>query len=188
MKIINIIIFILVLFFLPVFGVHAQSNGYPVGVVTNWDYSFVWEDVGGISQYTIHFWDDNSLFDIYVTLDSSSVCDLGTCSYLMFQPTDTLPSYGNYHYDIIWDLGNYGQTDFTFQEVSMFPLEGVVAVCGFTILLWWIPRPEIRMLPLACALLFQPYWLEAAFSAYCTALLLGTWVFMIDAVGAFSNS
>lgn len=62
-----------------------------------------------------------------------------------------------------------------------------MAVCGFTILLWWIPKPEIRALPIVCALVFQPYWFEAAWVAYCTALILGTLVFLIDAGGSLSE-
>jgi hypothetical protein len=66
-------------------------------------------------------------------------------------------------------------------------MEAVVTVCGFTIMLWWIPKPEIRALPAACAWIFAPYYVEAAFIAYVTALMLGTLYMLIDMSGVFSE-
>lgn len=72
-------------------------------------------------------------------------------------------------------------------EVCTIPLDAVVAVASFTCLLWWIPKPEIRSLPILSALVFAPYWVEAAFYAYVVALLWGTLFMLIEASGAFQE-
>ncbi|WKZ47546.1 MAG: hypothetical protein QY306_17170 [Anaerolineales bacterium] len=74
------------------------------------------------------------------------------------------------------------------KEVHTLPLDAVVTVCGFTCLLWWIPKAEIRALPILCAWTFAPYWVEASWYAYVTALMLGTLFMLIDAMGVFRDT
>lgn len=58
---------------------------------------------------------------------------------------------------------------------------------SFTILLWWIPKPEVRASPLLSALIFGPYWVEAAFVAYVTALFYGTLFVIVDSTGMLGS-
>lgn len=67
------------------------------------------------------------------------------------------------------------------------PIDAVVSVSAFTVLLWWVPKSEVRALPVLCALVFAPYWVEAAFIAYVTVLFFGTLLMLVDAWNVFSE-
>lgn len=73
-------------------------------------------------------------------------------------------------------------------EHITLPLDAVVTVVGFTCLLWWIPKPEVRALPALCAWIFAPYWVEASYYAYVACLMFGTLFTLMDAVGVFSDN
>ena len=54
-----------------------------------------------------------------------------------------------------------------------FPVEDVVAVCGFCVMLWaW--SPALRLMPLLAAIAFPLYPQDAAFTAYIVVLMFGT--------------
>ena len=73
-------------------------------------------------------------------------------------------------------------------EIFTIPLEAVVTVAGFTCLLWWVPKTELRALPALSALIFAPYWVEAALYAYVTVLMFGTLFTLLEGVGMFNDS
>lgn len=63
----------------------------------------------------------------------------------------------------------------------------------WTILLWWVPKTEVRALPAVCALLLSAYGftspdvVSAAFVGFVVALMGGTIWTIIEGTGAFQD-
>ena len=60
-------------------------------------------------------------------------------------------------------------------------------MAGFTAFLWWVPNPELRLMPAFCAFIFAPYWVEAAFAAYVAMLFFATVLMLLDLWGALGD-
>ena len=156
----------------------STSNGD--GVVFTWttnDESQAW--------LSIVSWDESFLYSEQIF---DYTCVDGECSY--FYDAELV------NMDYEWNIcdgsgGNCAlQKMFTVVNappVNTFPIDAIVAVCAFTILLWWIPKSEVRLLPALCAFIFQPYWVEAAFVAFVTSLVLGTFLFLVDLADGLSE-
>jgi hypothetical protein len=155
----------------------STSNGD--GVVYSWT---------GDIQSSYWLYVEGGDFQWGATL-TDSICDgSGNCSWF----DDVFLEDGFYSWTICYDDTASVCDGSVFTVVnaptaSTFPIDAVVAVCAFTILLWWIPKSEVRLLPALCAFIFQPYWVEAAFVAFVTSLVLGTFLFLADLADGLSE-
>ena len=70
---------------------------------------------------------------------------------------------------------------------TVFPLQAVVDVVCFSILLWWVPKQVVMLFPIMAAWVFAPFWVEAAFASYIASLMFGVLLTLVDMTGVFSE-
>lgn len=54
-------------------------------------------------------------------------------------------------------------------------------------ILWFIPKPGIQILPAVSAFVFAPYWVEAAYVSMVVILFLGTVQLLIEVMGVYGE-